>query len=170
MAVRVKRGWLHGFTLVEIMIVVAVIGLLAAIAVPGFMRAQARGKVTRMAADLRMISEAFQSYNLEYGGYPTESPATGNLPSGMEDYIRPGIFDVERTPVGGMYRWINRPDVSVWRYGYIVCIEDRGFCNGSKIDQELMVELDEMIDDGDKATGSLRQYGGVHYHYVIDFR
>src|SRR6266436_344506 len=47
-----KRG---GFTLVEIMIVVAIIALLAAIAVPGFLRARKRSQATRILNDLRMI-------------------------------------------------------------------------------------------------------------------
>jgi len=50
-----RRG---GFTLVEIMIVVAIIALLAAIAVPGFLRARKRSQATRILNDLRMIDSA----------------------------------------------------------------------------------------------------------------
>src|SRR6266446_3997205 len=48
----------EGFTLVEIMIVVAIIALLAAIAVPGFLRARKRSQATRILNDLRMIDSA----------------------------------------------------------------------------------------------------------------
>ena len=57
-----RRG---GFTLVEIMIVVAIIALLAAIAVPGFLRARKRSQATRILNDLRMIDAAVDQYAIE---------------------------------------------------------------------------------------------------------
>ena len=54
-----------GFTLVEIMIVVAIIALLAAIAVPGFLRARKRSQATRVLNDLRMIDAAVDQYAIE---------------------------------------------------------------------------------------------------------
>jgi len=57
-----KRG---GFTLVEIMIVVAIIALLAAIAVPGFLRARKRSQASRVINDLRLIDSAVDQYAIE---------------------------------------------------------------------------------------------------------
>ena len=54
-----------GFTLVEIMIVVAIIALLAAIAVPNFLRARKRSQATRMLEDLRVIDSAIDQYAIE---------------------------------------------------------------------------------------------------------
>src|SRR5580700_7987841 len=54
-----------GFTLVEIMIVVAIIALLAAIAVPGFLRARKRSQASRILNDLRMIDSAIDQYAIE---------------------------------------------------------------------------------------------------------
>lgn len=54
-----------GFTLVEIMIVVAIIALLAAIAVPGFLRARKRSQASRVINDLRLISSAIDQYAIE---------------------------------------------------------------------------------------------------------
>ncbi len=54
-----------GFTLVEIMIVVAIIALLAAIAVPGFLRARKRSQATKILNDLRMIDSAVDQYAVE---------------------------------------------------------------------------------------------------------
>jgi len=59
-----KRG---GFTLVEIMIVVAIIALLAAIAVPGFLRARKRSQASKIINDLRMIDSAADQYAIENG-------------------------------------------------------------------------------------------------------
>ena len=54
-----------GFTLVEIMIVVAIIALLAAIAVPGFLRARKRSQASKILNDLRLISGAVDQYAIE---------------------------------------------------------------------------------------------------------
>jgi prepilin-type N-terminal cleavage/methylation domain-containing protein len=56
-----------GFTLVEIMIVVAIIALLAAIAVPGFLRARKRSQASKVLNDLRMIDGAVDQYAIETG-------------------------------------------------------------------------------------------------------
>ena len=61
-----------GFTLVEIMIVVAIIALLAAIAVPGFLRARKRAQASRILNDLRLIDSAVDQYAIE------TNKATGN--------------------------------------------------------------------------------------------
>ncbi|MEO6872774.1 MAG: prepilin-type N-terminal cleavage/methylation domain-containing protein, partial [Chthoniobacterales bacterium] len=61
-----------GFTLVEIMIVVAIIALLAAIAVPGFLRARKRSQASRVINDLRLIDAAVDQYAIE------NNKATGN--------------------------------------------------------------------------------------------
>ena len=54
-----------GFTLVEIMIVVAIIALLAAIAVPGFLRARKRTQASKILNDLRLIDSAVDQYAIE---------------------------------------------------------------------------------------------------------
>src|ERR1051325_9703272 len=54
-----------GFTLVEIMIVVAIIALLAAIAVPGFLRARKRSQASKILNDLRLIDAAVDQYAIE---------------------------------------------------------------------------------------------------------
>ncbi len=64
-----------GFTLLEILIVVSIIGLLAAIALPNFMRARGRSQASRVLEDLRLIDGAITQYALENGresGYVTQ--------------------------------------------------------------------------------------------------
>ncbi len=61
-----QRG---GFTLIELMIVVAIIGILAAIAIPNFLRFQLKAKSSEGKVNLAAIRTAEESYYAEYGGY-----------------------------------------------------------------------------------------------------
>ena len=63
--IRLSNYRRFGFTLVEIMIVAAVIALLAAICVPGFLRARKRTQATRVLEDLRLIDHAIDQYAVE---------------------------------------------------------------------------------------------------------
>ena len=75
----------RGFTLVEIMIVVAIIALLAAIAVPGFLRARKRSQGTTIKNDLRLIDAGIDQYAIEYNmGTGTVTSANVIL------YLKPG--------------------------------------------------------------------------------
>lgn len=58
------------FTLIELLIVVAIIAILAAIAVPNFLEAQVRSKVSRAKADMRSLATALESYAVDHNKYP----------------------------------------------------------------------------------------------------
>lgn len=60
----------HAFTLIELLIVVAIIAILAAIAVPNFLEAQTRAKVSRMKSDMRSLATAIESYRIDANRYP----------------------------------------------------------------------------------------------------
>ncbi len=58
------------FTLIELLIVVAIIGILAAIAVPNFLQAQTRAKVAKVQSEFRGVGSALEAYRLDYNSYP----------------------------------------------------------------------------------------------------
>ena len=93
-----RRG---GFTLVEIMIVVAIIALLAAIAVPGFLRARKRSQASRILNDLRMIDAAVDQYAIE------TNRSTGNTVAVQDwtNYLKKGsqLYNSGNSLLGSAY-------------------------------------------------------------------
>ncbi len=82
------------FTLIELLIVVAIIAILAAIAVPNFLEAQVRSKVSRVRADLRSLATAIEAYSTDYNKYPLVRGAdtalfTGKPNRDPQDLISP---------------------------------------------------------------------------------
>ncbi len=63
----------RAFTLIELLIVVAIVAILAAIAVPNFLEAQIRAKVGRAVSDMRTIAGAVEAYCVDHGKYPPNS-------------------------------------------------------------------------------------------------
>jgi prepilin-type N-terminal cleavage/methylation domain-containing protein len=73
------------FTLIELLIVVAIIAILAAIAVPNFLEAQIRSQVSRVQGDMRSLAVAIESYRVDTNAYPAALCAWNTADSGFTD-------------------------------------------------------------------------------------
>jgi prepilin-type N-terminal cleavage/methylation domain-containing protein len=120
-----RRG---GFTLVEIMIVVAIIALLAAIAVPNFLRARKRSQATRVLEDLRILDSATDQYAIENN----KTSLGGAYFNDLKNYIKSGtvlyatgadifgdsyggtggVFTVDQLPTIPVNAWLTLSDVA----------------------------------------------------------
>jgi len=79
-----------GFSLVELMIVVVVIGILASIAIPGLLTAVQRARQKRTMADFRSLGTAIESYGLDTSHYPANfslAPIVGGVEPWLEPYF-----------------------------------------------------------------------------------
>ncbi|MBI4626208.1 MAG: type II secretion system protein [Verrucomicrobia bacterium] len=144
-----------GFTLVEIMVVVVIIGLLAAMGIPALQRAQRRSQNSRFVSDLRVFAQAFETYALENGSWPPNVGA-GVVPAGLSSAIQVSVWTAPTVLKG---RWNYDRNIG----GIAVAVS----LSGSSVTDAQMQEIDAMIDDGDLTAGNFQKITG-RFMFILE--
>lgn len=146
----------EGFSLVEIMIVVAIIGLLAAMAMPAFAKMQRASQNARYISDLRTFAQAFETFALRTGGWPPNA-GTGVVPAGMSGELKDAAWMTPKNSIGGQWNW-DRDN-----YGGAAVIS---VANATATDVQ-MTAVDKKIDDGDLTTGRFQKISS-RFCYILE--
>ena len=138
--IRKSRG---GFTLVEIMIVVAIIALLAAIAVPGFLRSRKRSQATAILNDARIIDGAIDQYSIENNKKGSDTVTSAQL----KGFFKPSSRLYNQAAAGA-----SLTDILGGTYTI------NTFDSGVKIQNTTAAAFDDVIDSGFRGS-----FWGAYY-------
>jgi type II secretion system protein G len=98
----------RGFTLIELMIVVAVIGILSAIAIPLYANMQARARIAKAQADVRTLVSAVSLYETHTGALPSAlTDLTATASNGMGQTAGPFLGSIPTPPADGSPAWAS---------------------------------------------------------------
>lgn len=122
-----RKSQANGFTLIEIMVVVVILGILAAVVVPRIMDRPDAARITRAKSDVRAVESALNMYRLDNFHYPSTQQgleALVNRPSGEpqpRNWNSDGYLgSVPVDPWGNPYQYLNpgvHGQIDVWTYG-----------------------------------------------------
>lgn len=122
-----KRGAQAGFTLIEIMVVVVILGILAAVVVPRIMDRPDQARITKAAQDIRILENSLRLYRLDNFIYPTTEQGLEALvvrpttPPEPRRWKEGGYVDrLPRDPWGNEYQYLNpgvHGEIDIFSYG-----------------------------------------------------
>ena len=150
----------RAFTLVEVLVVVVVIGILAAMTIPKLASAAGETNITATAADLKAITNAVVMYRSEHGAFPRDvnrAQAVGVL----EPYFKQGNPFEKDAPIGGTYDYEGPPNWNPIQ----ISIRQNG---SNRFTNAMALELDEYMDNGDLRSGALILHGNRLAYYFLD--
>ncbi len=171
----------HAFTLIELLIVVAIIGILAAIAVPNFLNAQTRAKISRVKADQKSVATAVEQYRLDNNSYPPD--ATNRNPVGLYKLTTPVSYmtsipidpflsvkdrhlDISETPNGPFFAMGTDTELerSVGTYALAGAGPDNDDDTGNMRGWPATVWWDFEPSNGLRSNGDIMRLGGSYSH------
>ncbi len=159
-----RKHGVRAFTLVEVMVVVVIIGLLAAMSLPTYRHITMRSKTTALVNDLRAYSTALVTYNLQNGHWPADT-APQTIPPELADAL-PKAF-AQKTPIGGVYKWNYDVSADGITAKAAIIIET----SGSEVmtdDVDLLEMVDKEMDDGNLSTGNVMLGSTNSLVYIIE--
>ena len=183
-----------GFTLIEMMVVIAILGVLTAVLLPNVTKVIEKSRLARTAAELQSIAAAMEAYLADVGSYP---PAVGEGSIGGGWGADRGLASRSSVTSAHLASW-NGPYLKEWPIktawgGIVGCSAegayylhppigwiDRDGIAGNDVwihmnpycvryPTAAAMQLDQLMDDGNPSTGRMRLTGGVPeyiYYYV----
>ncbi len=146
-----------GFSLIEILVVVVVIGILAATVTPKFLHANEKATITATSEDLQAIANALAMYMAKNGSFPRDVNRM-RVVNELTPYFKSDNPFAKPTPIGGVYDYEGPPN---WNPAQISIRK-----NGSNVYTATEAQrLDEYMDNGDLKTGRLREHGSRLAYY-----
>jgi general secretion pathway protein G len=150
----------RAFTLVELIVVIIVIGILAAMTIPKLASAAGETNITATAADLKAITNAVVMYRSEHGTFPRDVNRTQAV-SALAPYFKQGNPFEKDAPIGGAYDYEGPPNWNPIQ----ISIRQNG---SNRFTQAMALELDEYMDNGDLRSGALILHGSRLAYYFLD--
>jgi prepilin-type N-terminal cleavage/methylation domain-containing protein len=154
-----RRDRRRGFTLVEVLIVVVILGILAAIVIPTVANAVGDSEQTMFSQNLRSFVSAALLFREETGS-PLEDSSSGALPAGFGLYVREHHW-TGGTPIGGVW------DAERNSYGVQSALGVHFNGQGQTRDDAYMTRIDVMLDDGVLTTGTFRKIASDRYYWIL---
>lgn len=150
----------RGFTLVEILIVVVILGILAAIVVPQFAGATEESRRASFVSSIRVFGDAADYFSVREGSYVPDG-SSGECPAEFAEYVRAEEFEAG-TPIGGVW------DTEFNDSGVTSAVGVHFDGTGETRDDAFMTLIDAMFDDGDLNTGRFQKLAADRYYLIIE--
>jgi len=156
---------MRAYTLVEIMVVVVVIGLLAAAGIPTYRHITMRAKVTALENDLRQFSTAIQTYTTQNGHWPADGEPQV-VPPELANTLPANFSTV--SPIGGVYKWNYDVSADGITAKAAIIVQTAAGTPPVSDDVELLTMLDKQMDDGDLTTGTIQTGSTNSLVFIIE--
>ncbi len=149
----------RGFTLFEVLVVVVVLGILAAVVVPQFTHASTESKGTALAQSLKTIANAVDQYHARHGAYPPDV-GPNFFPAGLAPFMTAEQFLNPQASAGAAFDWDN--------WGTTMSVTVHGLNSSRPLpSNDVLLITDRLIDDGILNTGRFRSEGGRMRYMLV---